>query len=1132
MAQLSQSQQAFIDRFAPYANLAALQLGLPSRVILGKLAIESDWGQKMGGNNIAGLKTSKAAAQNEGSIGSGNFKTFEDSSSGRSNITDSFLRYATPEQGIGGFVNWITNSGIPGINALADRSGGAVFAPDAKLDQAAINALNSSPYSTDKNLPITLPQRVAMIPDLTSYGVASSFDPTLNRLAQLAPYQAGGTDVSLGAGDITSNNYWSGRRYQAQGEVLPREKNANGLQLPSPEMAGSPQQLGALDKISDGLTGGLRAGANLIGNRFVEATGRLPSAEEFGARIDALKSGASNLITQLTEIASSPEAKTFAQSTGLDPNQYVVNDIYRLGLGRNADAASLPQQMEVLRTQGAQGLLNSVTNSQEGRTFALENYYGNVFGHEADTPGMNYWLGQLAAGKTMPAVQAEILASPEAQAIEPSVREQLAGLITPSFLTPTIGFTGANAGTIGSGPDAGTSGFTGTQTGTIGNPAFSPAINNWYEGILQRAPDAQGGQNYQNLLDAGVAPNIIEAQILNSGEAAQTLGPDKLASLLNNYQTVNGLSAQDAATLSPFASEFAKATGRGMDVGTQQWWDAQSKAGTPQSLPEAQILGAPETIQAHTGNLDSLSSAYSAKYGLSPTDVSTLAPLANEFQQLTGRGIDTPTLQDWGRQTAGGTPLSIIEAGLLNAPEVQQARTGSLDGLTSQYQAKYGLTPTEVNTLSPLASQFQQATGRGVDTPTLQWWDKQLDAGTPQSILQAQLLTAPEVQARGPDATASLVNDYQTQYGLKPQEVATLAPLASQFSQLLGRPVDTPTLQNWDAQIDAGTSMPALQAQLLQAPEVTARTGGQGDLYNSFQGQYGRSASDYLAGLSNPTGFSGANVSGNVGPGTFSGTFDPTQYLAANPDVKAAGMDPLTHYLTYGFNENRALDTAGDRINQGFDPTAYLAQNPDVAAAKMDPLAHYLEFGAHEGRAAPTGSNPYSFSNSNVGGYQVPNGSGSGAGGSLSVNNASGAANGLGGSGGAGGSAFGYTDGGGNPQVATFNPQASELSYLQGQVNQNNQMIAAGQQETANNPNAANGALANIGFGIQTAINPAATIGAGIQNFGGNAAIGSYSMPAVTPLPAIPVLPGGLRGTAAIGGYPGGNGFGGAGGFF
>ena len=35
----------------------------------------------------------------------------------------------------------------------------------------------------------------------------------------------------------------------------------------------------------------------------------------------------------------------------------------------------------------------------------------------------------------------------------------------------------------------------------------------------------------------------------------------------------------------------------------------------------------------------------------------------------------------------------------------------------------------------------------------------------------------------------------------------------------------------------------------------------------------------------------------------------------------------------------------------GFDTTAYLAANPDVAAAQVDPLAHFLQFGIHEGRS-------------------------------------------------------------------------------------------------------------------------------------------------------------------------------------
>ena len=33
--------------------------------------------------------------------------------------------------------------------------------------------------------------------------------------------------------------------------------------------------------------------------------------------------------------------------------------------------------------------------------------------------------------------------------------------------------------------------------------------------------------------------------------------------------------------------------------------------------------------------------------------------------------------------------------------------------------------------------------------------------------------------------------------------------------------------------------------------------------------------------------------------------FDPDNYLATNPDVRSAGVDPLTHYLTFGWMESR-----------------------------------------------------------------------------------------------------------------------------------------------------------------------------------------------------------------------------------
>jgi chromosome segregation ATPase len=74
-----------------------------------------------------------------------------------------------------------------------------------------------------------------------------------------------------------------------------------------------------------------------------------------------------------------------------------------------------------------------------------------------------------------------------------------------------------------------------------------------------------------------------------------------------------------------------------------------------------------------------------------------------------------------------------------------------------------------------------------------------------------------------------------------------------------------------------------------------------------------------------------------------SGLFDADWYLATYPDVAAAGIDPLAHYLEHGASEGR---DPGPR----FSSRAYLARYPDVAEAGLNPLVHYLEFGRIEGR--------------------------------------------------------------------------------------------------------------------------------------------------------------------------------------
>lgn len=71
--------------------------------------------------------------------------------------------------------------------------------------------------------------------------------------------------------------------------------------------------------------------------------------------------------------------------------------------------------------------------------------------------------------------------------------------------------------------------------------------------------------------------------------------------------------------------------------------------------------------------------------------------------------------------------------------------------------------------------------------------------------------------------------------------------------------------------------------------------------------------------------------------------FDAAYYLAVNPDVAAAGTDPLEHFVAAGWTEGRDP-------NPRFSVRDYLADNPDVAALKVNPFAHYVTAGRAEGR--------------------------------------------------------------------------------------------------------------------------------------------------------------------------------------
>src|SRR5438270_10146337 len=71
--------------------------------------------------------------------------------------------------------------------------------------------------------------------------------------------------------------------------------------------------------------------------------------------------------------------------------------------------------------------------------------------------------------------------------------------------------------------------------------------------------------------------------------------------------------------------------------------------------------------------------------------------------------------------------------------------------------------------------------------------------------------------------------------------------------------------------------------------------------------------------------------------------FHGNWYLAQNPDVAKAGINPIGHYLRHGGFEGRDP-------NPHFDSDWYLANNPDVGKSGVNPLVHYLRSGAAEGR--------------------------------------------------------------------------------------------------------------------------------------------------------------------------------------
>lgn len=91
-----------------------------------------------------------------------------------------------------------------------------------------------------------------------------------------------------------------------------------------------------------------------------------------------------------------------------------------------------------------------------------------------------------------------------------------------------------------------------------------------------------------------------------------------------------------------------------------------------------------------------------------------------------------------------------------------------------------------------------------------------------------------------------------------------------------------------------------------------------------------------------------------------SGLFDRAYYLAANPDVRAAGVDPLLHYMQHG-------DMEGRFPNPVFDPRFYRGQFEAPDLGDDGALLHYARHGEAAGLSASAAFNALRYRTANGG---------------------------------------------------------------------------------------------------------------------------------------------------------------------
>ena len=82
--------------------------------------------------------------------------------------------------------------------------------------------------------------------------------------------------------------------------------------------------------------------------------------------------------------------------------------------------------------------------------------------------------------------------------------------------------------------------------------------------------------------------------------------------------------------------------------------------------------------------------------------------------------------------------------------------------------------------------------------------------------------------------------------------------------------------------------------------------------------------------------------------------FDEIYYIKKYPNIKNSGMEPLLHYIFFGYKE-------GKLPSEKFDGNYYLKTYKNVKKSGLNPLVHYILHGKNEGKIIKSNSENHKF---------------------------------------------------------------------------------------------------------------------------------------------------------------------------